>query len=92
MNQFPKGGTNMITIEQRVSIQEDRELRLTLPPQVPVGEADIVVMVNPEKSSSQSGQSLWDFYGVLADSPNFKDDPVEIQRRLRDEWNDRLSA
>lgn len=26
------------------------------------------------------------FIGRLRDSPNFNDDPVEIQRRMRDEW------
>lgn len=82
----------MITVEQRVCIQEDRTLRLTLPSQVPIGDADIVVIVNPGSTAAQSTSSLWDFYGVLADSPNFNENPVEIQRRLRDEWNDRLPA
>jgi hypothetical protein len=27
------------------------------------------------------------FSGILKDSPNFNGDPVEIQRRMRDEWN-----
>ncbi len=27
------------------------------------------------------------FGGILKDSPNFNGDPVEIQRRMRDEWN-----
>ena len=27
------------------------------------------------------------FVGTLTGSPNFNDDPVEIQRKLRDEWN-----
>ena len=83
----------MITIEQRVCIQEDRTLQLTLPSQVPVGDAEIVLIVNPGSTAApQATRSLWDFYGVLADSPNFNEDPVAIQRRLRDEWNDRLSA
>jgi hypothetical protein len=27
------------------------------------------------------------FSGILRNSPNFNGDPVEIQRRMRDEWN-----
>ncbi|MFA6015200.1 MAG: hypothetical protein WC742_09055 [Gallionellaceae bacterium] len=27
------------------------------------------------------------FVGILADSPNFNGNPIEIQRKLRDEWN-----
>ncbi len=27
------------------------------------------------------------FSGILKDSPNFNGDPVEIQRKMRDEWN-----
>ncbi len=30
--------------------------------------------------------SFQDFFGALKDSPTFKGDPVEIQRRMRDEW------
>jgi len=31
--------------------------------------------------------TLNDFIGLLKDSPTFKGDPVEIQRKMRDEWN-----
>lgn len=30
--------------------------------------------------------TLEEFFGILKDSPTFKGDPVEIQRRIRDEW------
>lgn len=36
--------------------------------------------------STQSGKLLSDYAGILKDSPNFNEDPVEIQRKLRDEW------
>jgi hypothetical protein len=32
-------------------------------------------------------KSLLDFFGILKDSPSFEGDPVEIQRRLRSEWD-----
>jgi len=31
--------------------------------------------------------TLEDFTGILKDSKTFKGDPVEIQRKMRDEWS-----
>lgn len=31
--------------------------------------------------------TLNDFVGILKDSSTFKGDPVDIQRKMRDEWN-----
>jgi len=42
-----------------------------------------------QKSKAQSAQlskPLSDYAGILEDSPTFAGDPVEIQRKLRDEW------
>jgi hypothetical protein len=30
---------------------------------------------------------LSDYLGILKDSPNFNEDPVEIQRQMRSEWD-----
>lgn len=35
----------------------------------------------------QPPKTLNDFFGILKDSPTFKGDPVEIQRKMRDEWD-----
>ena len=35
----------------------------------------------------QSSANLRSFFGVLKDSACFNDDPVAIQRKMRDEWN-----
>ncbi len=32
-------------------------------------------------------KTLNDFFGILKESPTFKGDPVEIQRKMRDEWD-----
>ena len=42
---------------------------------------------SPLKEPPQSGRLLSDYAGILKDSPNFNEDPVELQRRLRDEWS-----
>lgn len=34
----------------------------------------------------RSSDDVSAFIGRLRDSPNFNGDPVELQRRLRDEW------
>ena len=39
------------------------------------------------KESPQAGRLLSDYAGILKDSPNFNEDPVELQRRMRDEWS-----
>ena len=39
--------------------------------------------MNEEKQPT----TLNDFIGLLKDSPTFKGDPVEIQRKMRDEWS-----
>ena len=41
----------------------------------------------PLKDSPQAGRLLLDYAGILKDSPNFNEDPVELQRRMRDEWS-----
>jgi len=38
-------------------------------------------------SEAPQPTTLNDFAGILKDSPTFKGDPVEIQRKMRDEWS-----
>jgi hypothetical protein len=44
----------------------------------------LLTLVVPEQDKHTDWHS---FVGRLSDSPNFNSDPVEIQRKLRDEWN-----
>lgn len=84
----------MTTIQQTVTIPANGRLHLdfSLPKNIPEGTADIKVLINPT-ARKQRGFSLFrrktvmDFYGCLKDSPAFAGvDPVEYQRKLRDEW------
>lgn len=45
----------------------------------------LLTLVIPEKV--QPASSLRDYIGALKDSPCFNEDPVAIQRKMRDEWN-----
>lgn len=40
-----------------------------------------------QKEAPQAGRPLLDYAGILKGSPNFNEDPVELQRRMRDEWS-----
>ena len=75
------------TIKQNVKIPEDRKLRLevTVPANVPTGEAEVVVVIAPVGPEAQQ-DGLVALAGCLADSPTFSRDPLTVQRELRDEW------
>ncbi|MBW4662581.1 MAG: DUF2281 domain-containing protein [Drouetiella hepatica Uher 2000/2452] len=40
-----------------------------------------------QKEAPQAGRLLSEYAGILKDSPNFNEDPVELQRKMRDEWS-----
>jgi len=44
----------------------------------------LLTLVVPEQNKHADWRS---FVGRLSDSPNFNSDAVEIQRKMRDEWN-----
>lgn len=60
---------------------------------LPEEEAGLVLMfaefvqqhAKPDKDAERS--SLMSYFGILKDSPNFNEDPVAIQRQMRDEWD-----
>jgi len=76
----------MQTLTQHWLIPKDRKVRvdLTLPPETPEGEADVLLII--ESRSSSENPSVADLIGCLKDSKTFAEDAVENQRRLRDEW------
>ncbi len=45
----------------------------------------LLTLVIPEKAPPTN--NLRDFIGSLKDSPCFNEDPVTLQRKMRDEWN-----
>ena len=44
----------------------------------------LLTLVIPE--TAQPSSNLLDYIGALKDSPCFNEDPVAIQRKMRDEW------
>ena len=76
----------MQTLTQHWLIPRDRKVHvdLTLPPETPEGEADVLLIIEPRPGSENA--SVADLIGCLKDSKTFAEDAVETQRRLRDEW------
>ncbi len=57
---------------------------LSLPDQ----EVEIMVIpISDPGSEPLKKNTLASFVGKLQNSPNFQDDPVVIQRQMRDEWD-----
>ncbi len=44
-------------------------------------------LLNRYTLEGKEPKTLNDFIGILKDSPTFKGDPVEIQRKMRNEWD-----
>jgi hypothetical protein len=79
-------GTQMITFSKIIEVTKDRKVYLELPDDTPTGEVNISLTITPVHQSNTTKRPLSSFCGVFKDSPTFKGDPVEIQRKMRDEW------
>ena len=52
----------MITMQISVDVKDDRQVVLTLPPEVPIGQTDLIVTVSPmsaEKKKPRTSLSEW---------------------------------
>jgi hypothetical protein len=82
-----RGVIIMTTIEKNIKISDDRRVNLQfdVPENVPIGEANLQITINPIQDKWPTLKDLLKFKGILKDSPIFEGDPVEIQRKMRDE-------
>jgi uncharacterized protein with von Willebrand factor type A (vWA) domain len=80
-------------------------LDLSLPPDIPKGPAELKMIFRAKaprelripivswferRREAAQRKAIMDFAGCLKDSPVFEGDPVEIFRKERDEWDERL--
>ena len=75
------------TVTLNADIPLSRELRITLPADVPTGSAAIVIMVSPAGSSTSptfADLLKSEFLGMWRDRPDIKDS-AEFARTLRSE-------
>lgn len=79
----------METFKKTVYIPPNHHLKfdLKLPDNFPIGETEILLVFSAT-SSKTNNKGLLNLAGALKESPHFKDDPLSIQKRLRDEWKD----
>jgi len=79
------------TVTLTTNIPASRELRITLPSDVPAGSASIVIMVSPSGSmtSTTFGDLLSsEFFGMWRDRADIEDS-LKFARKLRSEaWNE----
>lgn len=80
----------METLNQTLLIPDSRQIFLTLPNRIPTGMAEIVLVIHskPPKSTVHKEEDLLKLIGILKDSPNFNGDLVQMQRQMRDEWDE----
>jgi hypothetical protein len=67
-------------IYELVKSMPEQESRLVL-----VFAKFVVNQLNPERHLAPG--LLSDYLGILKDSPNFNENPVELQRVMRNEWS-----
>jgi hypothetical protein len=77
----------MPTIEKTIKIPADRHLQidLELPDDTPIGNANIQITITPIVPPKKISEVFKEFHGIFKDDPAFQGDPVEIQRKMRDE-------
>ena len=74
----------MEVLKLTTKIDESGCLNLSIPTQLADAEVNVVIVMNPVKSSEKS-QFTYDF-SDLAGQLTWKGDAVAMQRNLRDEW------
>jgi hypothetical protein len=77
----------MNTLQQTVTIPQDRHLRLDfiLPESIPSGKAEMLLVLSPAHETRDK-PPIRHLAGCLADSAAFADDPLALQKIMRDEW------
>ncbi len=78
----------MTTIQKTIDIPDDHRvlLDLILPVDLPVGKAEVQVIITPSPEARPDRKPFEGLAGSLAGCPDFAGDALEIQREMRDEW------
>jgi hypothetical protein len=76
----------MQAIAQKWVIPRSRHLAVDLPPSVPEGPVDVVLVFGGGASDLKSKPGIGVLIGSMREAAAFKVDSVQLQRALRDEW------
>jgi len=79
----------MAIIKKDIEIAPDRLLRLDLelPMDLPVGRAEIQLLITPKPPLKSGEKPFAGLAGCLKGHPVLAEGGVSLQRRLRDEWD-----
>lgn len=81
----------METLKKIVYVPSNHKLQfeLMVPVDFPPGETEVVIILVPKSTPQVKDKNEFlKLAGKLKNSPNFKGDPLKLQRKLRDEWED----
>jgi hypothetical protein len=80
----------METIARTLHIPKNHRITLTLPHHIPAGEAEVVLVIHPslETPKISKDEALLKLAGALKKSPRFCGDSVQLQREMRQGWNE----
>ena len=67
-------------------IGNDGILNLQIPLGIRDQDVEIMLVIQPKATDQPEHLTLDAFKGKLKNSANFNEDPVAIQKRMRDEW------
>ncbi len=80
----------METIFRTLDIPKNHQVTFTLPRSIPIGKAKMVLVIHPtslETPTVSKDEALLKLAGSLKKSPNFSGDSVQLQRKMRQEWD-----
>ncbi len=79
----------METIFRTLDIPKNHQITFTLPRSIPIGKAEMVLVIHPTlvASAVSKDEALLKLAGTLKSSSNFSGDSVQLQRKMRQEWD-----
>lgn len=78
----------MISIRTIADITPDRQVVLTLPPETPLGKAELMVTISPQIDNSSSGGNLRRWFGVVHSGDQQSADNPRIDADLARTYSD----
>lgn len=78
----------MEAIKQQLNIPANRRIKLEimLPAEIPVGAAELIMIVAPRSVPQESRRDIMELAGCLRHSRALRGDPLSIQKGWRNEW------
>ncbi len=79
------------TITNTLNIPKSRKITFTVPDNIPLGQAEVILIIRPsleEEQKISEDESLFKLSGTLKNSKTFCGDSILLQKQMRQEWNE----